>query len=191
LAQIIEEILLWPLTIGNRTLKNAPAIAALLVTDGLDWTSDQRKKGVDWANAELRRIGVRGKIGAHRPTDAAKRQPLGNLFATVSSTKFIVWTNFPNCLFGSERSGRQMSSRSADTIVGPFGQMPITKANRFNMGFEIGSRRSAFELPFILIRSALEMAAVEFINENGGVPGMRLRKRRRAKPSKSPFEKAF
>ena len=72
LPQLIEEVVLWPLKIGNRTLKNAPAIAALLATDGLDWTSDQRKKGVNSANAELRRIGVRGKIGAHKPTDADK-----------------------------------------------------------------------------------------------------------------------
>jgi hypothetical protein len=45
LPQLIEEILLWPLTIGNRTLKNDPAeTAALLDTDGLVWISDQKKK---------------------------------------------------------------------------------------------------------------------------------------------------
>ena len=45
LSKLIEEILLWPQTIGNRTLKNDPAItAALVATDGLGWISDQRKK---------------------------------------------------------------------------------------------------------------------------------------------------
>jgi predicted transcriptional regulator len=34
------------------------------------------------------------------------------------------------------------------------------------------------------IRVALEKAGVEFIDENGGGPGVRLRKRQRAKPSK-------
>jgi len=34
------------------------------------------------------------------------------------------------------------------------------------------------------IRRALELAGVEFIDENGGGPGVRLRKRQRAKPSK-------
>jgi hypothetical protein len=31
---------------------------------------------------------------------------------------------------------------------------------------------------------ALELAGVEFIDENGGGPGLRLRKRQRAKPAK-------
>jgi hypothetical protein len=45
LPQLIEEIVLWPLTIGNQTLKNAPGMtAALLASDGLGWISDQRKK---------------------------------------------------------------------------------------------------------------------------------------------------
>jgi hypothetical protein len=35
------------------------------------------------------------------------------------------------------------------------------------------------------VRRALEMAGVEFIEENGGGPGLRLRKRPRAKPAKS------
>ena len=34
------------------------------------------------------------------------------------------------------------------------------------------------------IRRALELAGVEFIDEKGGGPGVRLRKRQRAKPSK-------
>jgi hypothetical protein len=34
------------------------------------------------------------------------------------------------------------------------------------------------------IRRALEAAGVEFIDENGGGPGLRLRKRQRAKPAK-------
>ena len=36
LAEVIEETLLWPLTVENRTLKDALALtAALLSTDGL------------------------------------------------------------------------------------------------------------------------------------------------------------
>ena len=34
----------------------------------------------------------------------------------------------------------------------------------------------------IKIRSALEAAGIEFIDENGGGPGVRLRKRQRTKP---------
>ena len=36
----------------------------------------------------------------------------------------------------------------------------------------------------LAIRRALELAGVEFIDEKGGGPGVRLRKRQRAKPSK-------
>ena len=36
----------------------------------------------------------------------------------------------------------------------------------------------------LAIRRTLEEAGVEFINENGGGPGVRLRKRPQAKPSK-------
>ena len=36
------------------------------------------------------------------------------------------------------------------------------------------------------VRRALETAGVEFIDENGGGPGVRLRKRQRAKQSKEP-----
>jgi transcriptional regulator with XRE-family HTH domain len=35
-----------------------------------------------------------------------------------------------------------------------------------------------------VLRRAFELAGVEFIDENGGGPGLRLRKRPRAKPSK-------
>jgi hypothetical protein len=35
----------------------------------------------------------------------------------------------------------------------------------------------------IAVRDALEAAGVEFIDENGGGPGVRLRKRKRAKQS--------
>jgi hypothetical protein len=37
----------------------------------------------------------------------------------------------------------------------------------------------------LAIRRALELAGIEFIDENGGGPGLRLRKRPRAKPAKS------
>jgi hypothetical protein len=36
----------------------------------------------------------------------------------------------------------------------------------------------------LAVRRALEMAGVEFIDENGGGPGVRLRKRQRAKQPK-------
>jgi hypothetical protein len=36
----------------------------------------------------------------------------------------------------------------------------------------------------LAIRHALELAGVEFIDENGVGPGVRLRNRQRAKPSK-------
>jgi hypothetical protein len=36
----------------------------------------------------------------------------------------------------------------------------------------------------LAIRLALEIAGVEFIDENGGGPGLRLSKRPQAKPSK-------
>jgi hypothetical protein len=36
----------------------------------------------------------------------------------------------------------------------------------------------------LAVRRALEIAGVEFIDENGGGPGLRLRKRQRAKPAK-------
>jgi hypothetical protein len=36
----------------------------------------------------------------------------------------------------------------------------------------------------LAIRRALEAAGIEFIDENGGGPGVRLRKRQRTKPSK-------
>ena len=42
-------------------------------------------------------------------------------------------------------------------------------------------RRATLEV----VRRALEGAGVEFINENGGGPGVRLRKRERAKISKA------
>ena len=35
-----------------------------------------------------------------------------------------------------------------------------------------------------VLRRAFELAGVEFIDENGGGPGLRLRKRPRAKPAK-------
>jgi hypothetical protein len=35
-----------------------------------------------------------------------------------------------------------------------------------------------------VLRRALEVAGVDFIDENGGSPGVRLRKRQRAKPPK-------
>ena len=37
----------------------------------------------------------------------------------------------------------------------------------------------------LAVRRALETAGIDFIDENGGGPGVRLRKRQRAKQSKS------
>ena len=36
----------------------------------------------------------------------------------------------------------------------------------------------------LVVRRALELGGVEFMDENGGGPGVRLRKRQRAKPAK-------
>jgi hypothetical protein len=36
----------------------------------------------------------------------------------------------------------------------------------------------------LAVRRALELAGIDFIDENGGGPGVRLRKRQRAKPTK-------
>jgi transcriptional regulator with XRE-family HTH domain len=46
------------------------------------------------------------------------------------------------------------------------------------------TRRPVSKEAMNLIRRALEGAGVEFIDENGGGPGVRLRKRQRAKPTK-------
>ena len=43
----------------------------------------------------------------------------------------------------------------------------------------------------LAIRRALEAAGVEFIDENGGGPGLRLRKRPRAKPAKGYLANAW
>ena len=43
----------------------------------------------------------------------------------------------------------------------------------------------------LAVRRALAMAGVEFTDENGGGPGVRLRKRLRAKPSKRKMAFVF
>jgi len=43
-------------------------------------------------------------------------------------------------------------------------------------------RRLRHQATLAMLRRALEVAGVEFIDENGGSPGVRLRKRQRAKP---------
>ena len=43
------------------------------------------------------------------------------------------------------------------------------------------SRRPVSKQAILTIRSALERAGIEFIDENGGGPGVRLRKRQRPK----------
>jgi hypothetical protein len=44
-----------------------------------------------------------------------------------------------------------------------------------------GSRRRVSSEAAQAIREALELAGIEFIDENGGGPGVRLRKRHRSK----------
>ena len=46
------------------------------------------------------------------------------------------------------------------------------------------SRRPVSAQAIDVIKSALERAGIEFIEENGGGPGVRLRKRQGQKPSK-------
>ena len=45
------------------------------------------------------------------------------------------------------------------------------------------TRRPVSREAIKLIREALERAGIEFIGENGGGPGVRLRKRQRSKPA--------
>jgi transcriptional regulator with XRE-family HTH domain len=47
-----------------------------------------------------------------------------------------------------------------------------------------GESAEARQATLAVLRQAFESAGVEFIEENGGGPGLRLRKRPRAKPSK-------
>jgi hypothetical protein len=47
-----------------------------------------------------------------------------------------------------------------------------------------GEAAEARQATLAVLRQAFESAGVEFIEENGGGPGLRLRKRPRAKPSK-------
>ena len=56
----------------------------------------------------------------------------------------------------------------------------IVTVRQFEGGLN-APRRATLEV----IRRALEVAGVEFIRENGGGPGVRLRKRQRAKSSKA------
>jgi hypothetical protein len=39
----------------------------------------------------------------------------------------------------------------------------------------------------VVVRQAFERAGIELIDENGGGPGVRMRKRQRAKPSNGPW----
>jgi transcriptional regulator with XRE-family HTH domain len=48
-----------------------------------------------------------------------------------------------------------------------------------------GEAAEARQATLAVLRQAFESAGVEFIEENGGGPGLRLRKRPRAKPTKN------
>ena len=48
----------------------------------------------------------------------------------------------------------------------------------------VGEAAEARPATLAVLRQAFESAGVQFIDENGGGPGLRLRKRQRAKPSK-------
>ena len=45
-----------------------------------------------------------------------------------------------------------------------------------------GEAAEARQATLAVLRQAFELAGVEFIDENGGGPGLRLRKRQRTKP---------
>ena len=69
------------------------------------------------------------------------------------------------------RAARQLLGRSFDRLGGHVGVSASTISK-----FEVrGDRRGALDLP--ALRSTLEAAGVEFIAENGGGTGVRLRKR--------------
>jgi hypothetical protein len=71
----------------------------------------------------------------------------------------------------SWRSRRRLVSNSANTPSMSRRHLPA--AVLVSIGCSVAWHRQAFE-----------SAGVEFIDENGGGPGLRLRKRPRAKPSK-------
>ena len=48
----------------------------------------------------------------------------------------------------------------------------------------VGEAAESRHATLAVLRRTFELAGVEFIEENGGGPGLRLRKRSRAKPSK-------
>jgi transcriptional regulator with XRE-family HTH domain len=90
-----------------------------------------------------------------------------------------------------------MSTENVDLITsaqcrGARGLLGLTQpvlASKAKMGLSTivdfeRSRRPVSSEAIRAIRAALESAGIEFIDENGGGPGVRLRKRQRPKQSK-------
>ena len=90
-----------------------------------------------------------------------------------------------------------MSTENVDSIIpaqcrGARGLLGLTQpalASKANLGLSTvvdfeRSRRPVSNEAVQAIREALELAGIEFIDENGGGPGVRLRKRQRLKKPK-------
>jgi transcriptional regulator with XRE-family HTH domain len=90
-----------------------------------------------------------------------------------------------------------MSTKNVDLITpaqcrggrGLLGMTQPALASGANLGLSTivdfeRSRRSVSSQAVEMIRHALEQAGIEFIDENGGGPGVRLRNRRRPKQHK-------
>jgi transcriptional regulator with XRE-family HTH domain len=76
------------------------------------------------------------------------------------------------------RAGRGLISWSQEDLARE-ARVGIVTVHQFEAGLS-QPRRATLDV----IRRAFESAGVEFIDENGGGPGLRLRKSPRAKPSK-------
>jgi hypothetical protein len=94
--------------------------------------------------------------------------------ALNSSTKTAV---APEC---ASASGSGQNSRSKKT-----GRRQSASARRASRRAELSDGETSMTAANDLaVRRALELAGVEFIDENGGGPGVRLRKPQRSKQSK-------
>jgi hypothetical protein len=70
-----------------------------------------------------------------------------------------------------------------DTYLLLFAESPVGVAT-IRCAELAGGETSTTAANDLAVRRALEVAGVEFIDENGGGPGVRLRKRQRAKQAK-------
>jgi hypothetical protein len=79
------------------------------------------------------------------------------------------------------RAGRALLRWSADDLA----RASALGVNTIRRAELAQNETSMTAVNDMAVRRALESAGVEFIDENGGGPGVRLRKRQRAKASKT------